>query len=317
MPPALRPYPAYKPSGVLWLGDVPAHWEIRRLKQLCSQSALYGANISATQYQEDGVRFLRTTDITDEGHLRPGGVCLSEELVRNYSLNDKDILISRSGTVGRSFLYQSKLHGPCAYAGYLVRFVPNELVLAEYIFQSTRTQAFDGFLRVMAISSTIENVNADKYANAHLTLPSLPRTSRHRALSRPRGPAPPAVCECEAETHCAAGGGEAGGDQPGRDPRRRSQRPPQALRRRVARRRARALGGDAATAGDCRPLRWTIWLRVEVVTLHRSGNPGSPPAEHWARRVQEFGRCIHCPFTLRYSWRPHGRTRRPAHRRSW
>ena len=27
-----QPYPAYKPSGVEWLGDVPAHWEVRRLK---------------------------------------------------------------------------------------------------------------------------------------------------------------------------------------------------------------------------------------------------------------------------------------------
>ena len=168
-----QPYPAYRTSGVEWLGDMPEHWEVRRLKQLCSKSALYGANIAATQYQEDGVRFLRTTDITDEGHLRPGGVFLSEELVRYYLLKDKDLLISRSGTVGRSFLYQSKLHGPCAYAGYLVRFIPNELVLSEYIFQFTKTQAFDGFLRVMAISSTIENVNADKYANAHLTLPPL------------------------------------------------------------------------------------------------------------------------------------------------
>ncbi len=28
----LQPYPAYKPSGVPWLGDVPAHWDLRRLK---------------------------------------------------------------------------------------------------------------------------------------------------------------------------------------------------------------------------------------------------------------------------------------------
>ena len=25
---ALRPYPAYNPSGIEWLGDVPAHWEM-------------------------------------------------------------------------------------------------------------------------------------------------------------------------------------------------------------------------------------------------------------------------------------------------
>ena len=26
------PYPAYKPSGIQWLGDVPEHWDVRRLK---------------------------------------------------------------------------------------------------------------------------------------------------------------------------------------------------------------------------------------------------------------------------------------------
>ena len=31
---ALQPYPAYKNSGVEWLGQIPAHWEIRRLKHI-------------------------------------------------------------------------------------------------------------------------------------------------------------------------------------------------------------------------------------------------------------------------------------------
>jgi type I restriction enzyme S subunit len=30
----LKPYPAYKDSGAAWLGEVPGHWEIRRLKSL-------------------------------------------------------------------------------------------------------------------------------------------------------------------------------------------------------------------------------------------------------------------------------------------
>ena len=29
-----RPYPAYKDSGVEWLGEIPAHWEVKRLKHL-------------------------------------------------------------------------------------------------------------------------------------------------------------------------------------------------------------------------------------------------------------------------------------------
>ena len=29
----LKPYPAMKDSGVEWLGEVPAHWEVRRLRR--------------------------------------------------------------------------------------------------------------------------------------------------------------------------------------------------------------------------------------------------------------------------------------------
>lgn len=170
---SLRKYASYKDTGIAWLGKVPAHWEVKKLKYVCLRSGLYGANVAATHYRETGVRFLRTTDITDDGHIKKDGVFLPEELVRDYILNDGDILLSRSGTVGRSLLYQSKLHGPCSYAGYLVRFVPNPHTLPRYVFFFTKTHAFERFLRLMAISATIENVNADKYANAHLPAPPL------------------------------------------------------------------------------------------------------------------------------------------------
>ncbi|MDH5510912.1 MAG: hypothetical protein OEZ32_11245 [Nitrospinota bacterium] len=28
-----KPYPAYKPSGVEWLGQIPEHWEPRKRKR--------------------------------------------------------------------------------------------------------------------------------------------------------------------------------------------------------------------------------------------------------------------------------------------
>ena len=31
-----RPYPAYKDSGVEWVGEFPAHWEVKRLKTVAS-----------------------------------------------------------------------------------------------------------------------------------------------------------------------------------------------------------------------------------------------------------------------------------------
>ncbi len=40
-----RPYPAYRPSGVEWLSDMPAHWEVRRLKSICRFA--YGDSLPA------------------------------------------------------------------------------------------------------------------------------------------------------------------------------------------------------------------------------------------------------------------------------
>jgi len=167
----LKPYPEYKESGLPWLGQVPRHWSTRVLKRLCSRSALYGANIPASDYVSAGVRFLRTTDITDEGTLRRGGVFVAEAAAHDYMLTDGDLLVSRSGTIGRSLRYRAEVHGPCAYAGYLVRFVPAPIASADYLFHFTKSLAFADFIRVSAVSSTIENVNGEKYANMPVTLP--------------------------------------------------------------------------------------------------------------------------------------------------
>ena len=173
----LKPYPTYKDSGVPWLGELPEHWEVKRLKQVCTRSALYGANIAASSYSPTGIRFLRTTDIREDGTLKSGGVHIKSEDALGYLLEDGDILISRSGTVGRSFLYNSVTHGSCAYAGYLVRFVLGDTFLPKFLLYFTRTPSFADFLKLSSIQSTIENVNGDKYANSLVPIPSLPEQS--------------------------------------------------------------------------------------------------------------------------------------------
>ena len=48
----LDPNVPLKPSGVEWLGDIPAHWELRRLKSLCSMQS--GVGITADSIESAG-----------------------------------------------------------------------------------------------------------------------------------------------------------------------------------------------------------------------------------------------------------------------
>ncbi len=50
---ALAQYPAYKDSGVPWLGDVPEHWRVLRLKQICRFD--YGDSLPAEKREEGEV----------------------------------------------------------------------------------------------------------------------------------------------------------------------------------------------------------------------------------------------------------------------
>jgi type I restriction enzyme S subunit len=167
-------YPAYKDSGIESLGEIPTDWNAMPLKYACRESALYGANIPASEYIDEGVRFIRTTDVDDLGRLNASNaVYLDPSLAAEYMLEDGELLLSRSGTIGRSFVYDKEKHGDCAYAGYLVGFKPKSMLLSRFAFYFTKAKHFEEWLSLSVISSTIGNVNGQKYANMPLPIPLL------------------------------------------------------------------------------------------------------------------------------------------------
>ena len=54
-----RPYPKYKPSGIKWLGKIPEHWEVRRLK--FASRIIMGQSPSSNDYSyiSEGLPFLQ------------------------------------------------------------------------------------------------------------------------------------------------------------------------------------------------------------------------------------------------------------------
>ena len=169
--PRFRPYPEYKASGVEWLGEMPSHWRKSRFKYESLVPVQYGLNINSDIYAEQGIRFIRTTDITEDGELIDKGVYLETESVEKiYLTQPNDFLISRSGTLGRVYLHQSdEKH---TYGGYLVRFNFGCSIKSRFIFYFTKSDCFEDWITLNTIQSTIGNVNGQKYSNLEIFLPS-------------------------------------------------------------------------------------------------------------------------------------------------
>ena len=168
----MKRFPEYKGSDVEWIGELPKHWTISRLKYVSNIPVAYGLNIEADRYTTEGVRFIRITDIDENGGLRQKGVYLAEHSVpHEQMLNRYDLLFSRSGaTVGKSYLHLNE--GKYTSAGYLVRFNFGDYCTSKFIYYTTLSHIYKDWLGQQVIISTIQNVNGEKYSNFQLPLPS-------------------------------------------------------------------------------------------------------------------------------------------------
>ena len=62
-----KPYSAYKPSGIVWLGDVPAHWEVQRLRHT---SEMRVSNVDKhTKEYESPVRLCNYVDVYNNEYI--------------------------------------------------------------------------------------------------------------------------------------------------------------------------------------------------------------------------------------------------------
>lgn len=172
-------YPKYKDSGVEWLGEVPEHWEPRRLKSLIKEPLKYGANESAELDDRTQPRFIRITDINDAGGLRDETFkSLPAEVAADYLLREGDVLFARSGaTVGKSFIYSDEW-GPACFAGYLIcARLQKSQCMPRWLYYFCQTSCYWGYVLGSQIQATIQNVSAEKYANLYLPIPPLTEQS--------------------------------------------------------------------------------------------------------------------------------------------
>lgn len=179
-----RPYPAYKPSGVEWLGDIPEGWELFRLKHLATTPLMYGANEAALDNDVNNPRFIRITDIKDDGGLNDETFrSLKPEIAEPYLLERGDILLARSGaTVGKSFIYSSDW-GTCCFAGYLIKAsIEPSRALATWVYRYTQTKYYWDWIDSIQIQATIQNVSAEKYNSFLIAVPSLTEQAKIAAF---------------------------------------------------------------------------------------------------------------------------------------
>ena len=138
----------------------------------------YGMNAAAKNY--DGVnKYIRITDIdeasstyTDKDIVSPDGV-----LTDNYLVNNRDILLARTGaSTGKSYLYK-KSDGKLYYAGFLIR--ANVTTHAPYfVFSQLHTHRYWRWVSIMSARSGQPGINSQEYSSFPIYTTSIKEESK-------------------------------------------------------------------------------------------------------------------------------------------
>ena len=152
-----------------------------KMGSLLSEPPEYGAGEAGIErVDEQTPRYIRITDIDENGELLPGLGMTAANVEPQYFLRDGDLLFARSGnTVGKSYLHESeRVPYPCFYAGYMIRFRFGEKVLPKYVFAFTQTPYYHEWVSAIQRSAGQPNINAQEYRSLEIPLPPLPEQQK-------------------------------------------------------------------------------------------------------------------------------------------
>jgi len=170
----LEKYPVYKSSGVEWLGDIPEHWEMIKLKygyKICLGKMLQSQPLSAFDTLEP---YLRTANIYWEGvnisNIKSMWFSPYEKIL--YELKIGDLIISEGGDVGRASIWQGEL--PKCYIQNAVHRVRSKVGNSnKFLYYWVYFIKLVGYIDLVCNKATIAHFTVEKVKETPVPLPPL------------------------------------------------------------------------------------------------------------------------------------------------
>ena len=177
----LNPDVPMKFSGIEWLGEIPEHWEVRKIKR-CLKSYRYG--ISDSIRGEGKFKILTMGNIQDRKVLIPETGSL-ESVPEELILECGDLLFNRTNSlelVGKVGFFRGSKKDKVSFASYLVRLKANDDTNPVYLNFLLNSYGLLNVARQRALVS-LNQVNLNPTRYCQLTIPLPPISEQQEIVS--------------------------------------------------------------------------------------------------------------------------------------
>jgi type I restriction enzyme, S subunit len=174
-----KPYPQYKPSGVAWLGDIPEHWELKRLK---TASNYWVSNVDKIPSDDElPVRLCNYTDVYYNDFITPKmdfmETTATFDEIKKFHLEQGDVLITKDSEEWNdiaisSLVIETAPDIVCGYHLAIIRSIPSKLI-GEYLSRQFQTSAINHQFQVAATGVTRYGLPKNAIGEAIIPLPPI------------------------------------------------------------------------------------------------------------------------------------------------
>ena len=175
----LDPQSAVKDSGVQWIGKIPIHWNVCRLKNYCSLKARIGwKGLRSDEFEESSYAYLVTGQ--DFGNSKiDWSKCYQINKIRYnedpyIQLENGDLLITKDGTIGKIAIVDNLDKPACLNSGVFVLKQTKNVFDSNYLYWSLYSSLLKDFNTYTSTGTTILHLYQNVFENMPLLLPPLP-----------------------------------------------------------------------------------------------------------------------------------------------
>lgn len=169
---SIEPYKTYRASGIDWLGDIPSHWEVKRLKHL--GEAIIGLTYSPNDVVDEGqgTLVLRSSNIQNRRLSMDDSVYVTASIPPALRARAGDILIcSRNGSralIGKNIVIDEATAGS-SFGAFMTVFRGSSNNYIRHVFNSYLFEAQSSSF----LSSTINQLTSGNLLGMAVPLPSM------------------------------------------------------------------------------------------------------------------------------------------------
>jgi type I restriction enzyme S subunit len=174
----LDPTVPLKDSGILWLGEIPEHWEVITIGAIAEllQTGPFGSQLHQRDYVFGGIPVINPSHLSG-GEIRPSsGVTITIEkavALSRHRLRANDILIARRGDLGRCAAVSALEEGWICGTGSLLLRCKSSVIQPDFLQIVFSSRGMCQMLELSSIGATMANLNEGSVARQRIPLPPL------------------------------------------------------------------------------------------------------------------------------------------------